>query len=906
MQNRNIDTITVKAFTHIFSEIVNGNQRFCFILGSGASREAGILTGKEMTKIWISELETKYEEKELKQLMEKIGVDNLEALSENYFSIYDLRFYPEYRHGQAFLEQELEKGRPSVGHYVLAKILTDESNNIAITTNFDSLIEDAIFMYTDKKAILVGHEALSQFVNINIRKPIVAKIHRSLYYNPLNRKNELVGLKEEWKEMLKQIFWVYTPVIIGYAGGDQSLMEFLKEDDVKFNGMYWCYWEKEKPSEEILKLVKEKKGCLVPISGFDQLMHSLSLGIGMDEPSGEIRPVDMNLVRGYHSLSTNSGNEIWGNNKLPELITFFEMYDIEHPEDLHVQKRWSQNEAHRSLAVPIGVRGISDNVELNLHEKAHGPHGLIAGTMGSGKSELMQSYILSMAVNFHPHEIGFLLIDYKGAGFAVLFRNLPHLLGSLTNLYDPECFRVISSLKGELQRRQRIFSDHNVNHIDRYNKLFRKGMVKEPLPHLFIIIDEFAELKSQQPEFMAELVSIARIGRSLGFHLILATQKPSGVVDAQIWSNSKFKICLKVSTESDSREMLKTEVAAYITRLGRAYLQVGANELFEKLQSAWSGATYREHESQADAVIAHIENIYKEMNVIEVKDILLPPLGEMIVSPYTQRVKDNSDFETLDITLALGIVDMPEKQMQREYELNFTNNSHILYVAAAGYGKSVFLGNIIIGLAMKNSSENLNIHILDLGYALAPYKELPHVVDYIGYDINEKMDAFQEFILEMITERNKALEETQVKNFTDYNQTENEKWKAILIVVDNCNAISELESKMHSLFQLVAREGASLGIYLAVTMSDESAIRRTLESSFKERIAGFSPDENYSFVGRSFLSIPNDIRGRALVRTDDVYLMQLYTPVTCENELVYNEELEKLIKNVVAVNTKRY
>ena len=128
--------------------------------------------------------------------------------------------------------------------------------------------------------------------------------------------------------------------------------------------------------------------------------------------------------------------------------------------------------------------------------------------------------------------------------------------------------------------------------IYKYQRLFREGIVKEPLPHLFIVSDEFAELKSQQPEFMSQLITTARIGRSLGLHLILATQKPSGVVNDQIWSNSKFKVCLKVQDRSDSMEMLKRPEAASLKEAGRFYLQVGYDDYFEKGQSAWSGSRY--------------------------------------------------------------------------------------------------------------------------------------------------------------------------------------------------------------------------------------------------------------------------------------------------------------------------
>ena len=188
--------------------------------------------------------------------------------------------------------------------------------------------------------------------------------------------------------------------------------------------------------------------------------------------------------------------------------------------------------------------------------------------------------------------MGLLLIDYKGGGMANLFKNLPHLLGTITNLDGSESMRALASVKAELSRRQRVFSEHGVNHINGYMKLFKAGEAAEPIPHLFIISDEFAELKKEQPEFMKELVSAARIGRSLGVHLILATQKPTGVVDDQIWSNSKFKLCLKVQDESDSKEVLKTPDAASITLPGRAYLPVGNNEIYELFQSAWSGAAY--------------------------------------------------------------------------------------------------------------------------------------------------------------------------------------------------------------------------------------------------------------------------------------------------------------------------
>ena len=172
-------------------------------------------------------------------------------------------------------------------------------------------------------------------------------------------------------------------------------------------------------------------------------------------------------------------------------------------------------------------------VYLDLHEKYHGPHGLVAGTTGSGKSEILQTYILGAATLFHPYEIGFVIIDFKGGGMVNQFKGLPHLIGAITNIDGKAIERSLKSIKAELLKRQTLFAEADVNHIDKYIKAYKEGKVKTALPHLVIIVDEFAELKAEQPEFMKELISAARIGRSLGVHLILATQKPAGQVNDQ-------------------------------------------------------------------------------------------------------------------------------------------------------------------------------------------------------------------------------------------------------------------------------------------------------------------------------------------------------------------------------------
>ena len=305
-------------------------------------------------------------------------------------------------------------------------------------------------------------------------------------------------------------------------------------------------------------------------------------------------------------LSNIEVSEIETGGEMPNALTFFEMYGVNRPEELNVMERWRKNRTYESMKALVGRKGGGADCYLDVHEKYHGPHGLVAGTTGSGKSETLQTYMLSLAINFSPDDIGFFVIDYKGGGMANLFSGLPHMIGQISNLSGNQVRRAMVSIKSENMRRQRIFNEHGVNNINLYTKLYKNNEASLPVPHMFIIIDEFAELKREEPDFMRELISVAQVGRSLGVHLILATQKPSGTVDDNIWSNSKFKLCLRVQDRQDSNDMLHKPDAAYITQAGRCYLQVGNDELYELFQSGYSGAVYDGNEDSGRADIARM------------------------------------------------------------------------------------------------------------------------------------------------------------------------------------------------------------------------------------------------------------------------------------------------------------
>lgn len=335
--------------------------------------------------------------------------------------------------------------------------------------------------------------------------------------------------------------------------------EFVIENDENFRGMYWTSDSKDKRRPIVFDHVDDKL--------FTVFTHQLAnVRVDRVEQGGE----------------------------LPESLSFFDMYGIKRPEDLHASDRWKRSHIDQSIKGLLGQKSGGNPCYLDLHEKMHGPHGLIAGTTGSGKSETLQTYMLSLAINYSPDDIGYFIIDYKGGGMAKLFEGLPHMIGQISNLSGNQVRRAMISIKSENRRRERIFAEYGVNNINAYTKLYKSGEATQPIPHLIIIIDEFAELKEAEPEFMQQLISVAQVGRSLGVHLILATQKPGGKVDPNIWSNSHFRICLRVQDAEDSKDMLHKPDAAYLTHAGRAYLQVGNDEVYELFQSGYSGAIYYE------------------------------------------------------------------------------------------------------------------------------------------------------------------------------------------------------------------------------------------------------------------------------------------------------------------------
>ena len=779
---------------------------------------------------------------------------------------------------------------------------------------------------------------------------------RSFVYNQrtrdqvLNSLNQILKLRKAQKEEEKandtKIFHPHYVVLITDETLilDHVIMEFFREDPTEL-GCSIIY------VADVLSSLSENIQTVISIKDRNQGQLLLQEGV--------LRELDFQLdhfPEDYDKEAISRGLAPLKHiqqlkSSIPDSVTFLEMYQAETFNDLKVLSRWESHAPYQSLAVPIGLRGKDDLVYLNLHEKAHGPHGLIAGTTGSGKSETIQSYILSLAVNFHPHDVAFLLIDYKGGGMANLFKDLPHLLGTITNLDGAQSMRALASINAEIHRRERLFGQYGVNHINQYQKKFKLGEATEPLPHLFLISDEFAELKVNQPDFIKELVSIARVGRSLGVHLILATQKPSGVVDDQIWSNSRFKLALKVADRGDSMEMLRTADAAEITQTGRAYLQVGNNEVYELFQTAWSGADYQPEKDQLgiedhtiylinelgqyevlnqdlsgldmaeeikevptelDVIVQEINHLHQQEGIAAVAQPWLPPLKERITLDELEKVVPIEAWQKRTApSVLIGVADIPQAQKQEAVAIDLSKDGNILLYGSPGTGKTTFLQTAAMDLARKQSPENLTMYLLDFGTnGLAPLSQLPHVADSLLLDQTEKIQKFIRIINRELDRRKKLLSEHGVGTIALYREVTGKQEPTMVILMDSYESMKDepYETDLFKLFMRISREGLSIGVHLIITASRQNNLRAQLYSNFKHQLTLPQNDisEVRGIVGATPLaSTMEDIKGRALMKRDEVDVVQFALPVAGDNDIQIINNLRDQVQSLKEMWTGR-
>ncbi len=639
---------------------------------------------------------------------------------------------------------------------------------------------------------------------------------------------------------------------------------------------------------------------------------------------------DRDAARAVQKLACVSVEEISLAAQLTKSITFYRLFGVYSAEDIDLGKRWAASRVDKSMAAPLGVDTAGDIMCLDLHERAHGPHGLVAGTTGSGKSETMQSFLLSLAITFHPYEVGFVIIDFKGGGMVNQFRDLPHLVGSITDIDGREIQRSLLSIRAELDKRKELFAAAGVNQIDNYIRKYKRGEAEVPLPHLILLVDEFAELKAEQPEFMKELISTARIGRSLGVHLILATQKPAGVVDAQIWSNSRFRLCLKVATNDDSKEMLKTPLAAEIREPGRAYLQVGNNEIFELFQTAYSGGSpdseilsgekaYEIRElalngagntifkqekkrssedsdaTQLSCVVQMISDYCEKQGIPRLPGICLPPLPDLMPYQGEERSEDTERF-----VISVGVYDDPEHQAQNPFAIDVTAN-HTMIIGSAMSGKTALIQQMIRSAAERYSPEDLNIYIVDFASkALGLFSELNHVAGVVFNDQEDRLKTLMKLLLKIIRDRKELFSSHGITSFSGYRQAKLGKLPQVLVFIDNFLALRELYPVYDDDLMYLLREGVSVGVSVVAASLQTGGMGFRYLSNFSAYAVFHCNDSSeYGNVFDRCRMEPKNVAGRAIVAIDKGYYeMQSYLAFEGEKEIDRAQSIREFVTDI--------
>lgn len=627
---------------------------------------------------------------------------------------------------------------------------------------------------------------------------------------------------------------------------------------------------------------------------------------------------------------------------LPGSISFLDGYGVSRPEQLKIAERWGKAETFKTLSVPIAALPGGDTFDFDIHEKRHGVNGIVAGMPGSGKTEMVQSWLLSLAVNYSPQDVSFVLIDFKGTGMIAPFRNLPHLAGSISNL-DTNIDRNLTAIRSEVHRREAIidkYSADNVKNINDLNRNYKKGLVPEKLPILLIVIDEFAEFKKNFPDFGAEIDSLTSKGRALGIFVVLMTQKPAGVVSSKSEDNIKFRWCLRVANFNASREMLGRPDAAKINTPGRAYVKVGEDDVYEQVQSFWSGAPYdpsknrdskkeilisrvdlngkriacehtqkkktaETHKAEIDAVVQYIAEYCRAQGIPAAEKVWTERLPERIslnrLLPECGCFNGRNWPDAEKTAPVIGLLDDPNNQQQYPVRLDLAKHGHTVIYGAPVTGKTTLLHTLIMSTAMTRKPDEVSIYIMDFGgWNFGIFKDLPHVGGIANDNEPERLKKLMLLISDILQDRKIRFSKAGVGNISAYRDVleksaAGEKIPDIILLVDNFGTAIKMYPDMDTFFLTLTGSGANFGIYLVATASAANAVPLKISQNIKYALAlqMIEKSDYTGIVGKVSGNLPA-IVGRGYAKANPPLEFQTALPAPGEDDRAVTENIRKI------------
>ena len=558
------------------------------------------------------------------------------------------------------------------------------------------------------------------------------------------------------------------------------------------------------------------------------------------------------LARSLCSIRHVSG--VGDDAMLPTSVRYAELLKIDLDDVEPIVRRWSTQP--RNTFVVVGATGEG---EFAIDISRDGPHALVAGTTGSGKSEFLQALVVSLALANRPDALNFVLVDYKGGSAFADCERLPHTVGMVTNLDARETERALASLDAELKRRERVLRDMNAKDVDSAWARDAETAARRGLARLVIVIDEFAELRTELPQFIDGLVRIARVGRSLGVNLVLATQRPSGVVTPEMQSNINLRVALRVTDRSDSSDILGSAEAALISPStpGRGYVRLNPSAapiafqtarvagirpgtqravkvLPRKARLTWEMLGYpakfpKAVSAQAQNTDHDDTDLRALVNLVTgaTAHLGIPknPSPWLLPLPAVLPLEKFQDQSVPDQTIVLGLEDVPGEQSQRTLTWDVRSGSHVLFLGGSMSGRTTALRTLLAQLVQQFSPADLHLYVLDFGNgALLPLVDAPHTGAVVTQLDSDRLPRLVQRLLEELGRRQAVLSAAGVGHISEQRAqaSETERLPYAVVTVDGWERmLSTMNADQlvtfRDQFMRILREGPAVGVRVLIT-----------------------------------------------------------------------------------------
>lgn len=646
-----------------------------------------------------------------------------------------------------------------------------------------------------------------------------------------------------------------------------------------------------------------------------------------------------------------------------ESIGLLDLHKVPALETFDVRQLWQKLDEKQLLRVPIGIQK-SGALPLDLKEMAmggYGPHGLVVGATGSGKSELLRTVVTSLALTHDPYTLSFVLVDFKaGAAFAD-FEGLPHLAGMITNLENDTHLinRMHASLLGEQQRRQSMLSQAgNLANIRQYQAKWRKNPTMEPMPYLLIIVDEFAQLIATYEDFLALFVKFGQVGRSLGMHMMLATQRIDEGRIRSLEGHLRYRIGLRTFKPDESTAVIGRPDAYYLPPSpGAGYFKVD-EDIYAAFKTALISTPYippdqkvenpldliseftttghlvpcqvpqvvfeKEAESadertEMTMVVERIARVPEPPGGWRVHAVWQPPLGEEVALDTVLR---QCGLDMLDgsqwipqlplghLCVPLGLLDRPSEQKQVPLILDFSGTGgHLAIVGAPQSGKSMFLRTLLAGLIVTHTPRDVQIYAIDFGGGfLRVFEDAPHVGAICSRAARDKMRRVLRRLKQVLTEREALFVAREIDSMAAYRQLRqrgqlnDQEFGDVFLVIDNFGQMqTDLEASdgdiLTDVGHLVAN-GLTYGVHVVLATNLWLEIRTRLRSNMGSRLELRLNDPGDSEIDRKLaVTLPASAPGRGLHPSKLVF--QTALPIVTGKQGPVNLSVQQALEGLV-------